>query len=170
MEYSEVPLQDKGIKDWIRRENMISMETAEFIEFLKCIRPYVVLCGSYARYEENAESDLDFYVRQREIPDDEEPPIDTSYLPEIIEICRKFGYRFDSCVIGSISIPRKETGVMMVELSYLYKLPIHSPVTEREVFGVPFLTCIDDKTASYESLYDITDDYGRLVNRLPEVI
>lgn len=135
--------------------------------FLQAIAPYVVLCGSFARGEENENSDLDFFVRQKPQDPEEEPQNDTSYLPELIRIIKCFGYEIDSCVIGSVTIPASSTGVRQLEFSYLYRLPTANSITVREVDTAVFLTCVDDKNAEYDNCYDTLDDYGNIQNPLP---
>ena len=135
--------------------------------FLQEIAPYVVLCGSYARGEENENSDLDFYVRQKPQDPDKEPEIDTSYLPKITALAKCFGYEIDSCVVGSITLPSDSTKGRQLEFSYLYKLPVENPLGVREIDGVTFLTCIDNKEAKYDDCFDTIDDYGGIQNPLP---
>lgn len=138
----------------------------KFFDFLHEVAPYVVLCGSYARGEENENSDLDFYVRQKPQNPDEEPPMDTSYLPEIMEVCRKYGYEMDSCVIGSITLSAEATGTIQVEFSYMYKLPVDNPIEVKNWF-VPFLACVDDKDVPYEKTKERTNDLGEIEDWIP---
>ena len=140
-----------------------------FTEFLKAVAPYVVLCGSYAREEHTPLSDLDFYVRQKPQDPDEEPPVDTSYLPDIIQIVREFGYDFDSCVIGSITLSSMTTSASQVEFSSLYRLPISSPIGVRVVHGILFLTCEDDKTAHFSDCYESDDEENILPSYEEEI-
>lgn len=135
--------------------------------FLQAIAPYVVLCGSFARYEETEDSDLDFFVRQKPQDPDEEPAIDTSYLPEIVSIAESLGFKIDSCVVGSITIPEESTGGRQLEFSYLYRLPSTNPLETREVDGITFVTCEDNKNADYDDCFDTLDDLGNVQNPLP---
>ena len=137
-------------------------------EFLKRIAPYVVLCGSWARGEETESSDLDFYVRQKPQNSEEEPLIDTSYLPDIIQIVEEFGYSIDSCVIGSITLTEETTKGPQLEFSSLYRLPKNRKLKVRVFAGVPFITCVDDKTTPFDSCYEALSDEGEIQNPLPD--
>lgn len=139
----------------------------KLIQFLNRISPYVVLCGSYAKGQETEASDLDFYVRQKPQNPEEESPIDTSYLPDIIQIAEEFGYEIDSCVLGSITLSAETTGIIQLEFSYLYRLPKGNPIRIRNVLGVDFLTCEDDKNVPFEDCFESLDEQGEVINFLP---
>lgn len=136
----------------------------KFMNFLKAIQPYVVVCGSFARNEQTEDSDIDFYVRSKEWPEEEDPPIDQSYMPEVVEMTLQFGYEIESVIVGHISISKEETQVRQVEFSNLFKLPRKNPVREIEIYGIPFLACEDDKNVPYEVCWDQIDDYGNIVD------
>lgn len=140
---------------------------ARTTEFLRTVAPWVILCGSQARDQATPLSDYDFFVRQKPQPEDEEPSIDTSYLPDIIEKAKEFGYEIDSCIIGSITLGVETTGSYQLEFSSLYRLPIGSPIGVKTIFGIDFLTCEDDKNARFEDCYDVLDDLGEVTNPLP---
>ena len=135
--------------------------------FLERIAPFVVLCGSYAREEETENSDLDFFVRQKPQDPYNDPPVDTSYLPDIVQIATELGYKIDSCVVGSITISAEETKVIQLEFSYLYKLPVVNPLGIRNILGTDFITCEDDKNADFEDCFECCDDWGNIIHLLP---
>lgn len=140
-----------------------------FKRFLKTIAPWVILCGSFARHEERESSDIDFYVRQKPQDPEQEPPIDSSYLPDIIKVAKDFGYDIESCVIGSITIPSTETGVRQLEFSYLYKLPTYRLPHTRNVYGVDFIAICDEKD-SKAPFYEDCDDKGEWSSLLPDYV
>lgn len=145
----------------------IPEEIERLHQFLHRLAPWVVLVGSYAREEETSSSDLDFYVRQKKQDPFEEPPVDTSYLPDIVELAVEFGYRVDSCCVGSITLPMETTGVIQLEFSYLYRIPKDSKVYTRTILKTPFLTCVDNKETPFSDCYEAIDASGNLRNPLP---
>lgn len=127
-----------------------------FQAYLKEIAPYVIVVGSFARGTATDWSDIDCYIKNRpEIERENDYDLDETYMPELIEITKKHGYEFSSCIIGHIAIefnvPR------MVELSSLYKIPKTSPITKRIVNGVEMECAVDDKNASYEDCLGYED-------------
>lgn len=128
----------------------------KFQNYLKDISPYIIVVGSFARGEETAESDIDCYIKSRPEKEREENyDLDESYMPEILEITKRYGYEFSSCIIGHIAIeffvPR------MIELSSLFKIPRTSIITKRVIEGVELECAIDDKDASYEECLGYID-------------
>lgn len=121
----------------------------KFQNYLKDIAPYIIVVGSFARGEETINSDIDCYIKSRPAKEREDNyDLDETYMPEILEITKRYGYQFSSCIIGHIAIdfyvPR------MIELSSHYMIPKTTPITKRFVEGVELECAIDDKEAPYE--------------------
>lgn len=125
-------------------------------KFLAEIAPYVVVVGSFARREERLASDVDCFLRSRPV-DEVDPEVgNDTYMPEVLEIIDRFGFRqyTDSVIVGHIAVEREAGIERMVEISSHYRIPASSAVFYRNVDGVPMLCAVDDKAADHEDCYD----------------
>ena len=121
-------------------------------DFLKEVAPYVVVCGSFSRHQENDESDIDCFLRIR--PDyDPEEDTDESYMPKILDIIGHHDLLCSSVVIGHIAVEQQFGFERMVEISTHYKLPKANTPFYKEICGVKMLCCQDDKSADYDDCY-----------------
>lgn len=125
-----------------------------FEKFLEDIAPYVIVVGSFARKEEHDRSDIDCYLRSRN-PENVNPEIgNDTFMPEILDIIRRYGFYADSVVVGHIAVERQPGVPRMVEISSHYRIPLSSNIFHREIYGVQFLCAVDDKDCPNENCYD----------------
>ena len=127
-----------------------------FEEFLQKIAPYVIVCGSFAREEENAASDIDCFLRSRPIEEIDLEIGNDTYMPEILEIIKEYGFITDSVIVGHIAVERQDGVPRMVEISSHYKLPHENKMFYRDIHGVKLLCCQDNKEADADECYDAT--------------
>lgn len=147
-----------------------------FKHFLSELAPYVVVVGSYGRMKETPISDLDCYLRSR--PREEVNPEDVNsetYMPEVIELCKKYSYETCSVLVGHIAIEQQVGAPIMVEVSSHYRIPSKNPIHVRELFGVNFLCAEDRKDTPLEDCYEFqewSDEKCDMVtyNPLPEYV
>lgn len=128
-------------------------------EFLKEISPYCIVCGSYARGTQTSYSDIDFYIKRKpqEVIDAEFEELgdaEETYIQEIIAIADRYKLEWTSVIFGHIAIERQEEIPIMMEFSYLYKIPKTSEIKEIEIFGVKLNSAIDDKDCDIEDCID----------------
>ena len=128
-----------------------------FERFLRAIAPYVVVVGSFGRNEENAQSDIDCYLRSKPPAEIDLERGDDTYMPEIIAIVDSFGLTWSSVIVGHIAVERQPGIPRMVEISYHYCIPYTEPVFERVIYGVRFLCAKDDKNCSLDERSDFLD-------------
>ncbi len=126
-----------------------------FSDFLRAIAPYVVVCGSYGRNEESDRSDIDCFLRFRPREEVDCEIGNESYMPEILDIIKRFGFFSDSCIVGHIAVERQCDVPRMVEISEHYQIPYTETLFVREIYGVPMICARDDKSADAEGLYDV---------------
>lgn len=125
-----------------------------FEELLNRIAPYVVVCGSFAKYKENEDSDIDCFLRSRPIEEVDPEIGNDTYMPEILEIIKEYDLVTDSVLVGHIAIERQFGIERMIEISSHYKIPKESKLFYRTIHGVPFLCGQDDKNADSEECWD----------------
>ena len=128
-----------------------------FSDFLREISPFVVVVGSFARHEEHEDSDIDLYLRSRPLSEVDPEISNETYMPEIIEIVRRYNYVWSSVIVGHIAVERQRDVPRMVEISNHYRIPATSPVFVRNIYGIDFLCAVDNKQADFESCYDSPD-------------
>ena len=129
-----------------------------FISFLREIAPYVVVVGSFARENEHDESDIDCFLRSRPRHEvDLENPKTETYMHEILEIIKRYGFITDSVIVGHVNIEQQQGVPRMVEIASYYRIPHNERLTVREIYGVPFLCAADNKESRYEDCYDCTE-------------
>lgn len=137
------------------RGGVILNSEKDFSLFLRELAPYVVVCGSFARYAEHECSDIDCFLRSR--PRDEvdlEAGTDETYMPEVLELVQSFGYETSSVIVGHIAVERQPGVPRMVEVSSHYHIHHAQSVFYREVCGVPMMCAVDEKEAPFEACYD----------------
>lgn len=128
-----------------------------FANFLKELAPYVIVVGSFARYTETIESDIDCFLRARPIEEIDYEIGDDSYMPEILKLLQKYRYITDSVIVGHIAVERQVGVPRMVEISTHYRIPYTEAIFTREIYGVPFLCAVDNKSTLFENCYDNTN-------------
>ena len=126
----------------------------DFVQFLREIAPYVVIVGSFARGDEGENSDIDCFLRSR--PCDEVDPEggNEDYMPEVLEIIKRYGYETESCSVGHITVKAQKNVLRMVEIATLFAIPHTNPITTRNIYGVSMLCAVDDKHCPYKHCYD----------------
>lgn len=146
------------------------MENDRFEQFLRELVPYVVVVGSFGRNEEGPDSDIDCYLRRRPLSMVDPEKQDETYMPEVRELVKKYGYGTSSVVIGHIAVEEQPGVPRMVEIASHYRIPKDSPVFTREIYGVKFLCARDNKDTQPEDLYenvDWDDTVGDMVMKNP---
>lgn len=130
--------------------------STRFKEFLKEIKPYVVVVGSYARGTQTEYSDIDFYIKRRPLKEIEDSgyEIDEHYMPEILDIINKYNFETSSVIIGHICVERGNEVSIMTELSSHYAIPKGSEIFKINILGMEFEAAIDVKDTPYENFFD----------------
>ena len=128
-----------------------------FPDFLKELAPYVIVVGSFARCNETEKSDIDCFLRARPVDKVDCELGNDSYMPEVLEIIKKYGYITESVIIRHIDVERQPGVPRMVEISTHYHIPYTEAVFVREIYGVPFLCAVDNKNTPFEDCYDYAD-------------
>lgn len=123
-------------------------------EILKEIAPYVVVCGSFARNQENEASDIDCFLRSRPVEEVDSEIGNDTYMPEILEIIKRYNLITESVIVGHIAIERQQGIERMIEISSHYKIPHINKLFYRNIHGVELLCGQDNKEAEYEECYD----------------
>lgn len=136
---------------------------SDFSSFLKEIAPYVIVVGSFARKTETDESDIDCYLRSYPISERDYENNITSYMPKILEIIQKYGYKTESVFPQHIAIPSQNEVMRMVEITSSYRIPCTEQIFSRNIYGVQFLCAVDDKEADFSNCYD-NEDWSDEIN------
>jgi len=116
------------------------MATKTLPEILKDISPYVIVTGSYAFGTQTAESDIDFYVKEKSDEEREKEceergiewsETEETYIRELIDYFEKLGYAWSSCFPSSFAI---DDTPIPLEFSAFYS--IDNQLFEIEILGV----------------------------------
>ena len=125
-----------------------------YSSFLKEISKYVVVVGSFGRGGENAQSDIDCFLRSRPRDEVDLEIGNETFMPEILDIIQAYNLEWSSVVCGHVAVERQPGVPRMIEISSLYRIPTSSQLFYRDVDGVPMLCAQDDKNCDFECCYD----------------
>ena len=91
-------------------------------------------------------------------PEEVDPEIgNETYMQEVFEIIKKYGFVTDSVIVGHIDVEKQSDVPRMVEIAAYYKIPYNSKLFIRKLYGVPLICALDDKNCPLENCYDIAD-------------
>lgn len=133
---------------------MTDVEMKQLQKVLSEVRPYVIVCGSFATGKNNRWSDIDMYIKRRpqdELDEDWYNEVEEHYIDKVLEVFESNGLEWDSIVAGYI---HTNTLPVQLEAASYFKIHKDTEIKIIDVFGVKMESGADNKDVRFDDAID----------------